>query len=39
MKANLYPGVTDAQVDSVADKYPQDPAAVGCSTCPLETTF
>ena len=29
LKANLFPGTTDAQVDSIADKYSQDPAAVG----------
>ena len=28
LKAHLYIGATDAQVDSVADKYSQDPAAV-----------
>lgn len=28
LKTYLYRGATDAQVDSVADQYPQDPAAV-----------
>ena len=28
LKAHLYPGATDAQVDSVADQYSEDPAAV-----------
>jgi len=28
MKAHLYPGATDAQVDLIADKYSQDPVAV-----------
>ena len=38
MSAHLYPGATDAQVDSVADKYSQDPAAVSYRK-PSETTF
>ena len=28
MKAHVFPGATDAQVDLVADKYSQDPAEV-----------
>ena len=28
LKAHLYKGATDDQIDSIADKYPQDPAAV-----------
>ena len=28
MKAHLFLGATDAQVDSIADKYSQDPAEV-----------
>ena len=38
LKAHLYLGATDAQVSSVADEYPQDPAAVSCFVRPLETT-
>ena len=29
LKAHLYVGGTDAQIDSVADEYSEDPAAVG----------
>jgi len=28
MKGHLYLGITDAQVDSIADKYSEDPTAV-----------
>ena len=29
LRAHLYVGGTDAQIDSVADEYSEDPAAVG----------
>ena len=32
LKVGLYLGATDAQVNSVADRYPQDPAAVSYLT-------
>lgn len=32
LKAHLYQGATDTQIDSIADKYSQDPAAVSYLT-------
>jgi len=37
MKEHLYLGITDAQVDSIADKYSEDPAAVERLSEPIHT--
>ena len=37
MKAHLYPGATDDQVNSIADNYSQDPAEVRHLPSPIHT--
>ena len=39
LKTNLYPGATDAQVNSIADEYSEDPAQVrGFESQPIRAT-